>query len=98
MSSSNSASSGGIGLAGFVFLIFLALKLAEVGVVATWSWWWVFSPLWIPLALVLLILACVGLVYGVAVICQQISKNSTEKRIANTRRTLSENRRRNRDI
>ena len=25
-------------------------KLAEIGVVATWSWWWVTSPLWIPFA------------------------------------------------
>ena len=30
-----------------VFIVFLILKLAEVGVVATWSWWWVTSPLWI---------------------------------------------------
>lgn len=31
-----------------LFLIFLTLKLAEVGQVATWSWWWVTAPLWIP--------------------------------------------------
>ena len=39
------------GSAGFpiltvLFLIFLTLKLAGVGVVATWSWWAVTSPLW----------------------------------------------------
>lgn len=28
-----------------LFLIFLALKLAGIGIVATWSWWTVFSPL-----------------------------------------------------
>jgi hypothetical protein len=33
-------------------LIFLTLKLGGWGVVATWSWWWVFSPLWIPLGMV----------------------------------------------
>ena len=33
-----------------VFLLFLGLKLAGVGVVAKWSWWWVCAPLWIPLA------------------------------------------------
>lgn len=32
-------------------LIFVTLKLAEVGQVATWSWWWVFSPIWISLGL-----------------------------------------------
>ena len=45
----------GIGLGGFIFLIFLTLKLGGWGVVATWSWWWVFSPLWIPIAAVLII-------------------------------------------
>lgn len=33
-------------------LIFIALKLAGVGVVAAWSWWWVLSPIWIPFAIV----------------------------------------------
>ena len=33
-------------------LLFIGLKLGEVGVVAGWSWWWVTSPLWIPVALV----------------------------------------------
>jgi hypothetical protein len=47
------ASGGGVGLCGLVFVVFLALKLAEVGQVANWSWWWVTAPLWIPLALVL---------------------------------------------
>lgn len=28
-----------------VFLILLGLKLAQVGLMATASWWWVFSPL-----------------------------------------------------
>lgn len=33
-----------------LFLIFLTLKLAGIGVVATWSWWAITSPLWVPLA------------------------------------------------
>lgn len=48
--SSSSNTSGGVGITGCLFLIFLVLKLAEVGVVAKWSWWWVCSPLWMPLA------------------------------------------------
>ena len=44
----------GIGISTVVFLIFLVLKLAGIGVVATWSWWWVTSPLWIPLVIVTL--------------------------------------------
>ncbi len=39
---------GGIGLCGFLFLIFLVLKLCGV---IDWSWWLVTSPLWIPVAL-----------------------------------------------
>ena len=35
-------------------LIFLTLKLCKV---ITWSWWWVFSPLWIPLVIWLIALA-----------------------------------------
>ncbi|QRR06443.1 transmembrane Fragile-X-F family protein [Burkholderia sp. MS455] len=33
-----------------IFLILLALKLAGIGVVAAWSWWWVTMPLWIGFA------------------------------------------------
>ena len=46
MSSSSSSSSGGIGLVGAVFLLFLTLKLTGIEPVASWSWWWVTSPLW----------------------------------------------------
>ena len=45
-----------------VFLIFLVLKLAEIGVVANWSWWWVSAPLWIPAGIVIGILLIAGLV------------------------------------
>ena len=45
---------------GILGLIFVTLKLAEIGVVATWSWWWVLSPFWIPLAIVLGIFAVAG--------------------------------------
>lgn len=42
--------------------IFVTLKLAEIGTVATWSWLWVLSPFWLPLAVVLAIAAVVGLI------------------------------------
>lgn len=44
---------GGIGLFTLVFIVFLTLKLAEIGPVANWSWWWVTSPLWIGALLVI---------------------------------------------
>lgn len=58
---SNESSSNGMGLAGFVFLIFLVLKLTEIGPVAAWSWWWVTAPLWGGLALALSVLLLGGL-------------------------------------
>jgi len=51
MSDSNT-SSGGVGLTGALFLVFLVLKLTGN---ITWSWWWVTSPLWMPVAFVLAI-------------------------------------------
>lgn len=51
MSNKTVVNNNGIGFLGLLTLIFVGLKLAEIGVVATWSWWWVLSPLWIPLAL-----------------------------------------------
>jgi hypothetical protein len=35
-----------------LFLIFLVLKLTNN---ISWSWWWVTAPLWIPIALIILI-------------------------------------------
>jgi len=55
--STQSSSHVGIGLAGALFLIFLVLKLTEVGAVAHWSWWWVTSPLWLPFVVVISIFA-----------------------------------------
>jgi hypothetical protein len=43
---------------GILTLIFITLKLT--GHIA-WSWWWVLSPLWIPVAIVLLIAIIFGI-------------------------------------
>jgi len=40
------STSNGIGLPGVLFIVFLVLKLTGN---IDWSWWWVTSPLWIPL-------------------------------------------------
>ena len=45
-------------------LILIALKLAEVGVVASWSWWLVLLPINIALSLFLMVLiSCCILAY-----------------------------------
>lgn len=40
------STSNGIGLPGVLFVVFLVLKLTGN---IDWSWWWVTSPIWIPL-------------------------------------------------
>lgn len=55
-------------LLGILGLIFVTLKLAGIGVVANWSWWWVLSPFWIPFAIVLGIFA----VAGIAVLASKV--------------------------
>jgi hypothetical protein len=65
------ATTGGLGIGTILFLIFLTLKLAEVGPVADWSWWWVTSPLWIPFALIGVI---VSIVFVIAVIAHKLKK------------------------
>lgn len=49
----NNNTTKGIGLGTLIFLVFLTLKLAGIGEVANWSWWWVTSPLWLPAVIVI---------------------------------------------
>jgi len=55
------STSGGIGFAGLLTVLFIGLKLTGY---IDWSWLWVLSPLWISLALVLVVLGVVGIVVG----------------------------------
>lgn len=48
MSENTTVRSGGVGFFGLLTILFIALKLTGVSEVATWSWLWVLSPLWIP--------------------------------------------------
>jgi Flp pilus assembly protein TadB len=59
MSESKTATSSGIGFIGLLTIAFIILKLCNV---VQWSWWWVLSPIWIPVALVLTILLTIFLV------------------------------------
>lgn len=55
----NKSTSSGLGLGSVLFIVFLILKLTGN---IDWSWWWVTSPLWIPLTLGVIILGIVGLI------------------------------------
>jgi hypothetical protein len=57
--------SAGLSLPTVLFLIFLILKLTNN---IDWSWWWVTSPLWIPIVLILSITVIIITVLFLAVI------------------------------
>lgn len=61
MSSSNSSESGGIGFLGMLTILFVGLKLT--GVIG-WSWWWVLSPVWIPVSIAAVIIAGLVILKG----------------------------------
>ena len=50
----------GIGFAEALAIVFIVLKLTNK---IDWSWWWVLSPIWIPIGSVLVILILLGLAY-----------------------------------
>lgn len=52
----------GIGLDTILFVVFLVLKLTDK---IDWSWWWVTSPIWIPVALVLVVAIIAGIVSAI---------------------------------
>lgn len=66
--------SGGISFMGALFLVFLFLKLAAIGPVATWSWWWVTAPLWGGIALVIAILLGALGIAGVLMFIKKLVK------------------------
>lgn len=50
---------GGLGFCSILTLIFVVSKI--LGAI-DWSWWWVFSPLWIPVAVALAILLIIFII------------------------------------
>lgn len=50
--SQQSSSSSGIGFTGLLTVAFIVLKLCGV---INWSWWWVLSPIWISILLVVVL-------------------------------------------
>lgn len=60
MSDNRVSASGGIGFGGLLAIVFITLKL--LGKI-TWSWFWVLSPIWIPLCIILVILAVASTVF-----------------------------------
>lgn len=61
-SATATSSSSGMGIGGLLTVIFVVCKIFNFGPIGAWSWWWVFSPLWIGFAVVAGVLLMIGLV------------------------------------
>ncbi|WP_395060051.1 hypothetical protein [Flavobacterium sp.] len=57
--SKESTQSGGIGFLGVLAIVFIVLKLTKY---IDWSWWWVLSPVTIPLGFVITLLLIIGII------------------------------------
>lgn len=78
MENNSNVSNHGLSFSSVLFLVFLVLKLTNV---IDWSWWWVTSPLWIP---VIIFLVFVGGLYAF----YQIMKYYNKNKLKNFRKNL----------
>lgn len=53
----------GTGPLDLVTIAFVILKLCKV---IDWSWWWVFSPIWIPLAIIVAVGILAAIITGLS--------------------------------
>lgn len=62
MDDNKKTSTGGIGFCGLLTIAFIVLKLCHV---IEWSWWWVLSPIWIEIAIALVLLLIAAIINAV---------------------------------
>lgn len=76
MGTNNNSKSSGIGFCGLLAISFIVLKLTNY---INWSWWWVLSPLCIPLAVALVVILAIVIlkvIFGSSPIVKQEKKKS----------------------
>ena len=56
-----------------LFVVFLTLKLTGN---IDWSWWWVTSPLWIPLAIAVLIISLMFIIGVIMLLLKDPNKDT----------------------
>jgi len=59
-------------LASVLTIVFVVLKLSGV---ITWSWWWVFSPMWISAALALFIVLLSAVLFSIFRLAKHLQAN-----------------------
>lgn len=55
----DNSTNNGMSLTGMLLVLFIVLKLTHN---IDWSWWWVLSPLWIPVAGIVVIMILTALI------------------------------------
>lgn len=73
MSENKTEASRGMSFASALTLIFITLKLTGY---ITWSWLWVLAPMWIPLAIFIVIAAIAGITLFVAALIDAVKAKS----------------------
>lgn len=71
------ASRGGIGLGGALFILFLGLRLTDH---IDWEWYWVAAPLWMPVGAAIAVMLTIALFAGVCFGVAGIGELFTRKR------------------
>lgn len=61
MSEQTTSASGGAGFFSLLCILFIGLKLT--GYIG-WSWWWVLSPIWLPLSVALLVILIAAIFFS----------------------------------
>ena len=56
-----------------LFVVFLTLKLTGN---LDWSWWWITSPLWIPLAIAVLIISLMFMIGVIMLLLKDPNKDT----------------------
>ncbi len=62
MTKETQAPSGGVTAPTLLTMMFVGLKLSNI---IDWSWWWVLSPLWISIGLVIILAGAIAWLEGV---------------------------------
>ena len=78
---SDDTTNTGLSFCTILLIIFLVLKLVEIGPVAHWSWWWVTAPLWIPWGIIGSIFLIAGIAWVIRAVGHWWIRRGNMKRV-----------------